>query len=94
MQKILLLILPPLLLVTAASAEEPIKLQSKIVGDKEQPAVSYFVPWQGPAGNERLYQNVEERYDNSLEAIDREVLLRSMRIYDELNLENNPATQQ
>ncbi len=76
-----------------ATAEEPIKLQSKIVGDKEQPAVSYFVPWQGPGGNERLYQNTEERYDNSLEAIDRDVLLRSMRIYDEMNLENLPDHQ-
>lgn len=82
-----------LLMASAVQAEEPIKLQSKIVGDKEQPAVSYFVPWQGPEGNERLYQNTEERYDNSLEAIDREVLLRSMRIYDEMNLENIPDNQ-
>lgn len=58
-----------------------------------QPVVSYFVPWQGPGGNERLYQNTEERYDNSLEAIDRDVLLRSMRIYDEMNLENLPDHQ-
>lgn len=72
-------------------AEEPIKLESKIVGDKEQPSVSYFVPWQEASGVDRLYQNVEDRYDDSLEAIDRDVMLRSMRIYDEMNLENNPS---
>lgn len=72
-------------------AEEAIKLESKIVGDKEQPSVSYFVPWQEASGVDRLYQNVEDRYDNSLEAIDRDVMLRSMRIYDEMNLENNPS---
>lgn len=71
-----------------SEAEEPIKLESHIVGDKEQPAVSYFVPWQEPGGAEKLYQNVEERYDSSLEAVDRDVMLRSMRIYDEMNLEN------
>ncbi|MCT7357782.1 hypothetical protein [Thalassolituus pacificus] len=72
-------------------AEEAIKLESKIVGDKEQPSVSYFVPWQEASGVDRLYQNVEDRYDNSLDAIDRDVMLRSMRIYDEMNLENNPS---
>ena len=72
-------------------AEEAIKLESKIVGDKEQPSVSYFLPWQEASGVDRLYQNVEDRYDNSLDAIDRDVMLRSMRIYDEMNLENNPS---
>lgn len=76
---------------TAAKNEEPIKLESHIVGDKEQPAVSYFVPWQEPGGTDKLYQNVEERYDSSLEAVDRDVMQRSMRIYDEMNLENNPT---
>ncbi|WP_430461331.1 hypothetical protein ACQUQU_00680 [Thalassolituus sp. LLYu03] len=76
----------------AVQAEEPIRLESKIVGDKEQPSVSYFVPWQDASGTDRLYQNVEDRYDDSLEAIDRDVMLRSMRIYDEMNLENNPGS--
>lgn len=82
-----------LLLALPATAEEPIKLESKIVGDKEQPSVSYFVPWQEASGVDRLYQNVEDRYDNSLETIDRDVMLRSMRIYDDMNLENNPSVK-
>tara|TARA_B100001109_G_scaffold255889_1_gene262282 strand:- start:4564 stop:4833 length:270 start_codon:yes stop_codon:yes gene_type:complete len=85
-----LIILP---LSTMADDEEPIRLESKIVGDKEQPSVSYFVPWQDASGVDRLYQNVEDRYDDSLDTIDRDVMLRSMHIYDEMNLENNPAPQ-
>ena len=75
--------------ISASSyAEEPIRLESQFVGDKEQPAVSYFVPWQGPSSGDKLHQKVEERYDQSLNAIDRDVMLRSMRIYNEMNLEN------
>lgn len=75
--------------VTALSlqAEEPIKLQSNFVGDKEQPAVSYFVPWQGPNGNQNLYRKEEDKYEKSIETVDRDVMLRSMRIYNEMNLE-------
>ncbi|MAK91301.1 MAG: hypothetical protein CMI08_17195 [Oceanospirillaceae bacterium] len=89
------LILAPLSVPLSAMADEdePIRLESKIVGDKEQPSVSYFVPWQDASGVDRLYQNVEDRYDDSLDTIDRDVMLRSMRIYDEMNLENNPAPQ-
>lgn len=73
---------------TASSqAEEPIKLQSSFVGDKEQPAVSYFVPWQGPGSNDKLYRKEEDKYEKSIDAVDRDVMLRSMRIYNELNLE-------
>jgi hypothetical protein len=76
------------LLVSSLSlAEEPIKLQSNFVGDKEQPAVSYFVPWQGPGGNDKLYRKEEDKYEKSIDAVDRDVMLRSMRIYNELNLE-------
>ncbi|MDK2779171.1 MAG: hypothetical protein KYX62_16070 [Pseudomonadota bacterium] len=89
MKKLLIL----LMLALPAAAEEPIKLESKIVGDKEQPSVSYFVPWQDASGVDRLYQNVEDRYDDSLNTIDRDVMLRSMHIYDEMNLENNPVNK-
>lgn len=73
---------------SAVFAEEPIKLQSNFVGDKEQPAVSYFVPWQGPDGNENLYRKEEDKYEKSIDAVDRDVMLRSMRIYNEMNLEH------
>ena len=70
-------------------AEEPIKLQSNFVGDKEQPAVSYFVPWQGPDGNDKLYRKEEDKYEKSIDTVDRDVMLRSMRIYNEMDLEHN-----
>ena len=70
-------------------AEEPIKLESQFVGDKEQPAVSYFMSWQGPGSTENLYRKEEDKYEKSIDTVDRDVMLRSMRIYDEMNLEGN-----
>jgi hypothetical protein len=79
---------PILMLITSfAMSEEPVKLESHFVGDKEQPAVSYFMSWQGPGSNEKLYRNQEDKYEKSIDAVDRDVMLRSMRIYDEMNLE-------
>lgn len=84
---LLLLTLFTILTSSLIQAEEAIKLQSNFVGDKEQPAVSYFVPWQGPGGNDKLYRKEEDKYEKSIDAVDRDVMLRSMRIYNELNLE-------
>ncbi len=70
-----------------ALAEEPIKLESHFVGDKEQPAVSYFMSWQGPGSTDKLYRNEEDKYEKNIDTVDRDVMLRSMRIYDEMNLE-------
>ncbi len=79
--------IPALLSSALIMAEEPIKLESHFVGDKEQPAVSYFMSWQGPGSNEKLYRNQEDKYEKSIDTVDRDVMLRSMRIYDEMNLE-------
>jgi hypothetical protein len=69
-------------------ADEPIKLESHFVGDKEQPAVSYFMPWQGPGSSaDSLHRKEEDKYEKSIDTVDRDVMLRSMRIYDEMNLE-------
>lgn len=84
---LLLLTFIALFFARLIQADEPIKLQSNFVGDKEQPAVSYFVPWQGPGGNDKLYRKEEDKYEKSIDAVDRDVMLRSMRIYNELNLE-------
>jgi hypothetical protein len=84
---LLLLTFVTMLVASLSQADEPIKLQSNFVGDKEQPAVSYFVPWQGPGGNDKLYRKEEDKYEESIDAVDRDVMLRSMRIYNELNLE-------
>lgn len=65
----------------------PIKLESVFVGDKEQPAISYFIPWQGVGAPDNLQWNVEEKHDKALQAIDREIMLRSIQLYDQLQLE-------
>lgn len=70
-------------------AQEPIKLETHFVGDKEQPAVSYFMSWQGPGSTDKLYRNQEDKYEKSIDTVDRDVMLRSMRIYEEMNLEGN-----
>ena len=67
---------------------QTIKLQSTITADKEQPAVSYFVPWKGTESPDNLNWNIENKYDDTLDIVDRDVLLRSMTIYDELEMEN------
>ncbi len=67
--------------------ETLIELESYIVGDKEQPAVSYFVPWQGSSSPDKLHWNIEDKNDKTLDLVDREVMLRSMDIYEQLDLE-------
>ena len=77
-----------------ADDEEPnayYKLESTFVGDKEQPAVSYFIPWQGTSTPDKLQWNLDVKYDQTLNLIDREVVVRSMNIYDEMNLETPQA---
>ena len=88
MMKQFLLIFNLALLPMSALAEEPIKLESSFVGDKEQPAVSYFMPWQGPSSaSEVFYEKKEEKYEMSIDAVDRDEMLRSIQIYEEMNLE-------
>lgn len=74
---------------TKEEVNSPIRLESIFIGDKEQPAISYFIPWQEIGAPDQLHWNVEERYDEALEAVDREIMLRSMRLYGELDLEAN-----
>ena len=62
-------------------AEEPIEIDSHFIGDKEQPAVSYFMPWQGPGSSaDNLHRKEEDKYEKSIDTVDRDVMLRSMRI--------------
>lgn len=71
-------------------AREPaIRLQSTFTGDKEQPAVSYFIPWQGTSTPDKLQWDIAKKYDSTLQPIDRDVMQRSINIYKEMNLENN-----
>lgn len=72
---------------SSARKEGPIRLESVFVGDKEQPAVSYFIPWQGVGTPDKLHWNMEKKHDDELKMVDREVMLRSMQLYNEMQLE-------
>jgi hypothetical protein len=74
------------------NADKTVLLESTFVGDKEQPAVSYFIPWKGNRTPDKLQWNIEEKHDQTLQIIDRDVLLNSMNIYNEMDLENSGTT--
>ena len=77
------------LLVLEAGAQERIDLESTFIGDREQPSVSYFIPWKPPEGPDRLYRPIKSISGNILDPVDREVLARSIWFYDELSLEGS-----
>ncbi len=79
-----------LMSLQALAEETVIELETYIVGDKEQPAVSYFVPWQGTSAPDKLHWNIEDKNDQTLKEVDRDVMLRSIDIYNEMDLENPP----
>lgn len=95
-RKLLIGVAVPALLAShalAAADETPpgqpaIRLESTFIGDKEQPAVSYFIPWQGTRTPDKLQWNIENKHDGTLETVDRDVMRRSVTIYDEMQLEN------
>lgn len=68
-------------------AAKTIKLQSTFVGDKEQPSVTYIMPWKPPEGPEKLYRPIDSISNNILDPIDRDELLRGVHYYDEMSLE-------
>ena len=72
-----------------AQGEAPkVRLESRILGDKEQPAVSYFIPWQDVGTPDKLQWNIDRKHDNTLDLVDRDVMLRSMKVYSQMNMEN------
>lgn len=71
-----------------AEDESTLYLESTLVGDKEQPTVSYFIPWKGTGTPDNLHWNIEQKNDKTLELIDRDIMVRSMSIYNELDMEN------
>ncbi len=72
--------------------EVPIKLQSNIIGDKEQPLVSYFIPWNEIGTPDKLQWKIDSKYDKTLGLVDRKVLLRSVSMYQEMKLESNSSS--
>lgn len=74
------------------NSEEPsIRLESTFTGDKEQPAVSYFIPWQGTSTPDKLQWEIQQKHDATLQLIDRDVMLRSINIYNDMDLEKPDA---
>lgn len=72
----------------SSNNEEPsIRLESTFTGDKEQPAVSYFIPWQGTSTPDKLQWEIQQKHDATLQLIDRDVMLRSINIYNDMDLE-------
>lgn len=73
---------------------EGIDLESTFVGDKEQPSVSYFIPWKPPEGPEKLYRSITSVSGRVFEVVDRDVHSRTMQFYDELSLEEPLGSSQ
>ncbi|VUD68837.1 hypothetical protein TDB9533_04196 [Thalassocella blandensis] len=69
-------------------SDDSLYLESTVVGDKEQPTVSYFIPWKGTGTPDKLNWNIEQKNDKTLDLIDRDIMVRSMSIYNELDMEN------
>lgn len=79
---------------TQTPKENPsIRLESTFVGDKEQPAISYFIPWKGSETPDKLQWNLEPKHDQTLQVVDREVLINSMNVYNELDMEMTNAAK-
>lgn len=76
-----------LISLSSYAEEKPIKLQSNFIGDKEQPLVSYFIPWKDIGTPDKLKWNLDSSYDKTLGLVDRKVLLRSVSMYNEMKLE-------
>ena len=76
-----------LLATLGVAAQERIDLESTFVGDKEQPSVSYITPWKPPEGPDKLYRPIQSISGNVLDPVDRDVLARNIRFYNELSLE-------
>lgn len=71
------------------SSGADIQLESTFVGDKEQPAVSYFIPWQGTSTPDKLQWDMEQKHDATLQLIDRDVMIRSINIYEDMDMEKS-----
>lgn len=72
---------------SSKQSDAAVRLESVFVGDKEQPAISYFIPWQAIGTPDKLVWNVEDKHDKALGVVDRDIMLRSIHFYGEMNLE-------
>ncbi|OZG74376.1 hypothetical protein BTA51_05025 [Hahella sp. CCB-MM4] len=70
-----------------AAGKDSVDLESTFVGDREQPSVSYFIPWKPPEGPEKLYRSITSVSGKVFEVVDRDIHSRTMQFYNELKLE-------
>lgn len=63
-------------------------LETNVVADREQPKVSYFIPWKSTGGLDELHWKLDPRNDETLRVIDRNVLLRASGLYNSLDMES------
>lgn len=71
----------------------PIKLESNFIGDKEQPLVSYFIPWKEIGTPDKLQWELDSKYDKTLVLVDRKVMLRLTSMYQTMDLEQSLPAQ-
>ncbi|MBI1195912.1 MAG: hypothetical protein GC138_08705 [Gammaproteobacteria bacterium] len=63
----------------AAAAVEPIGIEgTTIIGNRELPKVLYIVPWKHAEPGNLVVRPFSSLYDQTLEPVDREVLLRRL----------------
>jgi hypothetical protein len=76
-----------LLTGTFMPEDEPLlHLEATVKADKEQPKVSYFIPWKSTGKSDELFWKLEQKNDETLDVVDRSVLLRSKALYKTLNM--------
>lgn len=72
-------------LTVMAQANDTIVLESTFTGDREQPAVSFFIPWQEPSGPESLFINVQSQIFFDLNEADKKEMSRLYTYYSTLD---------
>ncbi|GLS25517.1 hypothetical protein [Marinibactrum halimedae] len=89
---LLSILMAPFFVSAESSEEEPnIRLESSFIGDKEQPSVSYFIPWEEIGTPDKLRWKIGSSYDETLSVVDRPIFIRSITVYQEMNLENQKS---
>jgi len=73
-------------------SQDKIDLESTFIGDREQPSVSYFIPWKAPEGPDKLYRPIKSISGNVLDPVDKDILARNIQFYNELFLEQESTT--
>lgn len=82
-------ILPPICLMfcalSSSHAQDQVDLEeTRVFGNRDQPNITYVVPWKDEELEVVDMQPVTDFFDNALQPLDREVFLREMEHLDRL----------